>query len=155
MEKDLNTHPECDILNSEVLSQEDDEMISKFYNFNCIILYGYIDRNVALDITNNRGSINTPFELYETPYIAQQLATQIQNKQLMAFAVHVQSSIYDELDIGLDNAIKKSMKSRDECRKSVAVVRRLKQYKAEGKKSKPYISYTIQNTRAIAQCLPM
>lgn len=44
MEKDLNTHPECDILNSEVLSQEDDEMISKFYNFNCIILYGYIIR---------------------------------------------------------------------------------------------------------------
>lgn len=155
MTKDLNTYPECDILNIEVLSQEDDEMTSKFYDFKCIILYGYIDRNVALNITNNRGSINTPFELYETPYMAQQLNTHIQNKQLMAFAVDVQSSIYDELDLALDNAIKKSMKSRDECRKVVAVVRNLKQYKVEGKKSKPYISYTIQHTRAIVQCLPL
>ena len=151
MDRDLNITPDCDILNTEVLSQEDDEMTSKFYDFKCIMLYGYIDRNVALNITNNRGSINTPFELYETPYMAQQLNTHIQNKQLMAFAVDVQSSIYDELDLALDNTIKK----RDECRKAVAVVRNLKQYKVEGKKSKPYISYTIQHTRAIVQCLPL
>lgn len=155
MNKDLNITPDCDILNIKVLSQEDDEMTSKFYNFNCIILYGYIDRNVAFNITNNNGSINTPFELYETPYMAQQLTTQIQNKQLMAFAVNVQNSIYDELDLGLDNDIKKSMKSSDECRKAVAVVRNLKQYKANGKKSKPYIVYTIQNTQAIVQSLPL
>lgn len=155
MDKDLNITPDCDILNTKVLSQEDDEMTSKFYNFNCIILYGYIDRNVAFNITNNNGSINTPFELYETPYTAQQLTAQIQNKQLMAFAVNVQNSIYDELDLALDSAIKKATKSRDECRKSVAVIRSLKQYKAAGKKSKPYIAYTIQNTRAIVQCLPL
>lgn len=155
MEKDLDSIPECDILNTKVLSQGDDEMTSKFYNFCCIKLYGYIDYSIAMNITNNNGSINTPFELYETPYIAKQLTPQIQNKQLMIFAVNVQSSIFDELDLTLDNSIKASMKSRDECRKAVAVVRSLKQYKPEGKKPKPYISYTIQNTKAIVQCLPL
>lgn len=155
MEKESNNIPECDILNTKVLSQGDDEMASKFYNFCCIKLYGYIDYSVAMSITTNNGSINTPFELYKTPYIAKQLTPQIQNKQLMVFAVNVQSSIFDELDLALDNSIKASMKSRDECRKAVAVVRSLKQYKPEGKKPKPYISYTIQNTKAIVQCLPL
>lgn len=155
MDKDLNTYPECDIINTEVLSQEDDEMTSKFYNFSCINLYGYIDYDIASSITSKGGSINTPFELYETPYMAQQLTTHIQNKQLMVFAVNVYSNIYDELDLNLDNAVKKSRKSKDDCRKSVAVVRSLKQYKADGKKTKPYISYIIQDIRAIVSYFPL
>ncbi len=134
---------------------EDEEMASKFYNFQCIILYGYIDYTVAQTATNNY-VINTPIELFESSYIAKLFAPKTGTRQLMAFAVWVQNNVYDEFDLSLAEKIKNDCRILEEIKKSVSVIRNLKSYKVdEKKKGKPYISYTIQNQNAIKQIFPI
>lgn len=144
---------------------EDEEMGSKFYNFQCINLYAYIDYAVAQQLTTNaqlnqpiQHLINTPLELFESPYMARVFASNLQNKQLVAFAICVQDGVYDEFDLGLEEKITKDKerRSKEQIRKSVAVVRQLKQYKSDkNKKGKPYISYVVQNQNAIKQIFPL
>ena len=152
-----------DTLDISNVPVEEEEMTSKFYNFQCITLYGYTDYTVAMEATqaaqlNQPIShlINTPLELYETPYMARLFAPQIGNRQLMAFAVWVQNDIYDEFDLSLAEQIKEDGRTPEEIRKSVSVIRNAKIYKIdEKKKAKPYISYTIQNQNAIKQIFPL
>jgi len=164
----LTPTPEDDILketsipaniNTDVLEifsdTSEEEMLAKFYNFNCIILYGYIDKRIALQITSGSSCISTPLELYESHYTAKLLTSQIQNKQPMAFAVYVRDNVYDELDLQLEDNIKQTKKKPDEIKKTVDVIRSLKRYETQGKKTKPYIVYTIQNKRVIKQIMPL
>lgn len=70
-----------DTLDLQVNLVGEEVMPSKFYNFQCITLYGYIDYAVAQQLTQSaqlnqpiQHLINTPLELYESPYIAQLLS---------------------------------------------------------------------------------
>lgn len=142
---------------------EDEVLNSKFYNFQCIILYGYIDYSVATEATQAgqlnqpiNHLINTPLELYETPHMAKLFTPITGNRQLMAFAVYVQDSIFDEFDLSLEERIRNTGKTLEEIRKSVSVIRNANVYKKEEKrKARPYISYTIQNQNAIKQIFPI
>ena len=145
---------------------------SKFFSFNCINLYAYIDYTVALNITNtmeyNRvnpqnsqdavAMLNTPIDLYESPYMATYLTSNISNKQLMCFAVNILNGVYDELDLDLDNKIEKfknknkDIKSKIDVKKKASVIRSLR--RTEDKK-KNYIVYTVQNKFSIANCYPV
>lgn len=154
-------------VNDDIISistdMEDSEMVSKFYNFQCINLYGYIDYNSATLATNNaklnepiNHLINTPIELYESPYMAKYFAPKTGNRQMMAFAVYVADNIYDELDLQLEQLVKRDGRKANEIKASVSVIRQLKSYKAEGQmKAKPYISYIINNQNAIKQIFPI
>lgn len=148
-----------DNINTDVLEifsdTSEEEMLAKFFNFNCIILYGYIDKSIAWQITSGSSSISTPLELYESQYTAKLITSQIQNKQPLAFAVYVRDNVYDELDLQLEDNIKKTKKKPDEIKKTVDVIRSLKKYETQGKKTKPYIVYTIQNKRVIKQIMPL
>jgi len=136
---------------------KDDTMTAKFYDFQCIILYGYIRYEIAQEIARLSRSgqptlhlISTPLELYESPYMAKLFAPTSDKRQLMSFAVYVQDHIFDELDLELENHIKAANKPENQIRQKVSVIRNLKRYKpTENSKGKPYISYTIQNTNAI------
>ena len=108
-------------INTDVLEifsyTSEEEILANFFNFNCIILYGYIDKSIALKITSGSSSISTPFDLYESPYTAKLLTSQIQNKQPLAFAVYVRDNVYDELDLQLEDNIKQTKKKPDEIKK--------------------------------------
>lgn len=137
--------------------EDNEEMASatKFYNFQCINLYAYIDYPVATQMVT-KARLITPFELYESPYTALLLSPKTGKRQLVAFAVDVETSIYDELDLTLDERIKKNNIKLGQISQSADVVRQLKHYNStNNKKSKPYISYKINNTRAIKQVLPL
>ena len=154
LKKNIIESDTLDITNSLV---ENEEMTSKFYNFECIILYGYIDYTVAQNATD-KYIINTPLELFESPYIAKLFTPTTGNRKLMAFAVYVQDNIYDELDLILEDRVKhdKYKRTAEEIRKSVDVIRSLKSYKTDkNKKGKPYISYVVQNQNAIKQIFPL
>lgn len=156
----------ADALNNAIISisenMENETMPTKFYNFQCINLYGYIDYAVAMEATQAaqlnqpiNNLINTPIELYETPNIARLLTPTTGNRQLMAFAVWVQNSIYDEFDLSLSEKIKTDGRKPEEIKKSVNIIRSLKFYKTdERKKAKPYISYIVQNQNVIKQIFP-
>lgn len=159
--KDFTLTENCDTLDLS-LSYEDETMPTKFYNFNCIILYAYIDKQVAWQLTNNaqlnqsiQHLINTPLDLYENISMARKFASNIQNKQLVAFAVYVESLVYDELDLFVEEKVKQSKKTKEQVLKEVHVIRKLNQYKENGSKSKLYISYIIQNQNAIKQVFPL
>ena len=157
-----------DIMNIES-NEEEECMAAKFYNFQCINLYAYIDYAVARQLTNNAqlnqpidSLINTPLELYESPYMAKVFASNIENKQLMVFAIWVQDNIFDMLDLQLKEKIKVEINkangksSLEEIKKSVAVIRSLKKYKVNEKsKAIHYISYTVQNQNAIKAVYPL
>lgn len=145
--------------------EDNEEMASakKFYNFQCINLYAYIDYPVATQIVTEaqlnqpiNHLINTPIELYESPYTALILSPKTGKRQLVAFAVDVETSVYDELDLTLDESIKKNHIKPEQVRQFADVVRQLKHYNStNNKKSKPYISYKINNIRAIKQVFPL
>lgn len=134
-------------------TQEEDCMPPKFYNFNYIILYAYMDTNAAHSATQN-SVLNTPIDLYESPYMAKLFVPSTSQKTLMAFAVGTQQ-LYDELDLELEQKIAKSNKTEQEIRKQVPVIRLLGKYKQDGKKAKPYIKYTVQDKRAIQIAFPI
>lgn len=152
-----------DTLDSEYNLVEEEEMPTKFYNFNCINLYAYIDLAVAAQLTQaaqlNQSInhlINTPLKLYESPYIARLLSPTSNNRQLVAFAVYVENDIFDELNLALDINIKNRGKTPNEIKKGVSVIRQLEKYKeTETGKTKLYISYTIQNQNAIKAVFPI
>lgn len=139
---------------------------TKFYNFNCITLYGYIDSSIATQLSQVaqlrhqiKHLINTPLTLYESPYMAQKFAPTSGNRQLVAFAIWVQDNLYDELDLELEDKIKNTVKKRhttqEEIKKSIHVIRRLEKFKQDGKSVKSYIVYIIQNQNAIKQIFPL
>ncbi len=150
-------------LNAEFGITEEEEMSSKFYNFQCIILYAYMDYPAAQQLAQSaqlnqpiQHLINTPIELYESPYMAKLLAPKSSHRHLMGFGVYVQDDIFDELDLELENKIKKYNKPVNNIKEKVSVIRNLKRYKSADKsKSRPYISYTIQNQNAIKSAFPM
>ena len=144
---------EDDIIN---ILEEEEGMISKFYNNDSIILYAYIDNPIAIQLLETarlnqpiQHLIATPIELYESPYTAKLLTANIKNKKLIAFAIYVVNNIFDELDLQLEERIRQSKKSENDIRKEVSVIRKFNTYKQQGKSSKPYISYIIQNQNAI------
>ena len=86
--------------------------------------------------------------------MAQYFTPKAVEKQCMVFAVYVGTSIFDELDLELENKIKKANRTEKEIRDSVAVIRKLNVEKIENKK-KCYVSYIIQNANAIKQIFPL
>ena len=156
---------EDDIIGTFEDMEDNPEMsgATKFFNLQCINLYAYIDYAVATQMTTNvqlnqpiDHLINTPIELYESPYTAKIFAPKTGKKQLMVFAVDVQNSIYDEFDLMLEDKIRNDGRSSMEIRQSVHVVRQLKSYKVDkNKKAKPYISYIVNNQNAIKQVFPL
>lgn len=153
-----------DTLDLELNLMEEEEMqLTKFYNFQCIYLYACLDYAIAQALTQSaqlHQTINhlipTPIELYESPYMAELFSPTSKNRILTAFAVYVQDNIYDELDLELNNRIKRSGKNINEIKRNIAVIRQLKTYKeTQNSKSKPYVSYIIQNQKAIKSVTPI
>lgn len=138
-------------------------MLTKFYNFNCITLYAYIDIPAAVQLTAEaqlgqpiNHLITVPIRLYENPYMAKLFASTSSKKRLVGFSIYVASDILDRLDLELEDNIKKTRKSLDEIKKKVSVVRTLEMYKKDEKgTAKPYIAYDIQNIKAIKQVHPL
>lgn len=125
----------------------------KFYNFNYIILYSYMDTKAAHAATQD-SILNTPIDLYESPYMAQLFVPSTSQKTLMAFAVDTRQ-LYDELDLELESKIRKLKKSEVDIKRNIPVIRSIQSYKQAGKKAKPYIKYTVQNKIAIKTIFPM
>ena len=120
---------------------EDGEMkLTKFYNFNCIILYTYIDTDTALAISNGTAKVTVPLRLYESPEIATIISPNVKNQTLCAFAVYVENNVLDRLslDIKFDNL-------KQEQINSFSVIRSLAKYE----KKIPYIVYTVQNSNVL------
>ena len=79
----FTTLSEDDIIN---ILEEEEGMISKFYNNDSIILYAYIDNPIAIQLLETarlnqpiQHLIDTPLELYESPYTAKLLTANIKN----------------------------------------------------------------------------
>ena len=148
MEDLLTGSNENDTLDLGISLMEDNEMTAKFFNFQCISLYGYMNKSLAWEVGNRKKSIwdivNTPMELYESPYMAKLMISDISDKQLLVFAVNVVNGLYDELDIGQEGM-----------KQSARVVRHMGKYEVKGKKAKAYISYTLQNKKAIEGAYPI
>lgn len=165
MEEIFTNNIQGDTLDIENILVEEEEMLrpTKFYNFNCINLYAYIDTNVAMQLTqlaqlntkiNNL--INLPLELYENPYTAKLFSSTSTPKALVSFAICVENNIFDTLDLELEDKIKNSKISFDDNKKKAGVVRELKKYLKNGTgKARFYIAYKVQNTNAIKQVCPL
>lgn len=134
-------------------SQEDEFMPPKFYNFNYIILYAYMDTQAAHAATQD-GVLNTPLDLYESPYMARLFAPNSSQKVLMAFAVDTRQ-LYDEFDLELECKIAKSKRTDQEIRRNIPVIRTLESYKQNGKKARLYIKYKLQHKNAISTIFPI
>lgn len=150
-------------LNNDLL-EEEEMALNKYGGFNTIILYAYVENELALKLmseTDQNGNINIyknikflnmPLELYEYEHIAG-LFKANPNQKLMCFAVDVRK-IYDELGIvGTLNAAQKADLERK--KKASYGIRSLKAYKAINKKGQAYIAYTITNCQAIISYSPI
>lgn len=150
-------------LNNDLL-EEEEMTLNKYGGFNTIILYAYIENDLALklmsetdqnkniNIYKNIKLLNMPLELYEYEHIAR-LFKANQNQKLMCFAVDVRK-MYDELGIvgALSDKQKVDLKKGKD--KSYCI-RSLKTYKDTNKKGQDYIAYTITNSQAIINYLPL
>lgn len=150
-------------LNNDLL-EEEEMALNKYGGFNTIILYAYIENDLALKITSetdqngniniykNIRLLNMPLELYEYEHIAK-LFKANQNQKLMCFAVDVRK-MYDELRIVGPLSAKKKADLKKEKEASYGI-RSLKAYKANNKRGQAYIAYTITNSQAIINYLPL
>ena len=144
MTKDLNTYPECDILNIEVLSQEDDEMtLTRFHNANAIYLYCVTDTATANNIIN--GCNKMPIKLYENISIAHDMVanTNLTNRVTLRFAVNLESAFYYDEFTMTDKMIKSKTNLRLEQFKSKS------SYLRTFNKNKKVIEYCIRDPKCI------
>ena len=144
MTKDLNTYPDCDILNTEVLSQEDDEMtLTRFHNANAIYLYCVTDTATANNIIN--GCNKMPIKLYENINIAQDMVanTNLTDRVTLRFAVNLESAFYYDEFTMTDKMIKSKTNLSLEHFKSKC------SYFRTFNKSKKVIEYCIRDPKCI------
>ena len=114
MKKEFTSKIQDVTLEENILVEEEEIRPPKFYNFNCINLYAYIDYEVACQLTNvaqlNQSInhlINFPLKLYENPYTAKLFASTSSKKMLVVFAIYVENDIFDSLDLELEDKVKK------------------------------------------------
>ena len=144
MDKDLNITPDCDILNIEVLSQEDDEMtLTRFHNANAIYLYCVTDTATANNIIN--GCAKMPIKLYENISIAHDMVanTNLTNRVTLRFAINLETDFYYDEFTMTDKMIKsKTNLSLEQFKSKSSYLRTLN-------KNKKIIEYCIRDPKCI------
>lgn len=125
---------------------EDEGMLPKFHNEHCMYLYCTLERKTANDIIHTN-IYNTPLTLYETPSIANAIATNLKEPVTLRIAVnlalHKDEYCYDQFT--MQDAIIKSkykVKTIEEYKSRCSYIRTLV---TEPKSKTKVIQYQVFN----------
>ena len=119
---------------------EDDEMLPKFHNEHCMYLYCTLERKTANDIIHTN-IYTTPLALYETPSIANALATNLKEPVTLRIAVN--------LMLGKDEYCYDQFTMQDALIKSKYKVKNIEDYKSRCSYIRTLVTESKSKTKVI------